>query len=233
MAIITSSDVINRFRSDVDDPLRGPSTSSDDDCLWSNGEVNAYLADAVERVASETLQLFKTFTTGVAANQPIVKLPSAFTVQDIEHVLLVNERRYLEPRNTDGGFGHHGDYASPWVLYATKWEFQVGTPVYYVRDMQANALRLVPIPTVADTLTITASVIPTYTCGAPLPFSTLRDQHLVLLWMKKLAYSKHDADTYDPQRADRCQSEFDALATKRKYEAQRVNRAVQPVRFSW
>lgn len=233
MAIITSTDVINRFRSDVDDPLRGPSTAPDNDCLWSADEVNMYLADAVERVASETLQLFKTFTTGVVPNKPIIALPSAFTVQDIEHVLLVNERRYLEPRNVDGGFGRHGDYASPWVLYSTKWEFQVGAPVYYLRDVQANALRLAPIPIAADTLTITASVVPTYTCGAPLPFSTFRDQHLVLLWMKKLAYSKHDADTYDPQRADRCQAEFETLTTKRKYEAQRVSRATQPVRFSW
>lgn len=233
MAIIAASDLIARFRSDVDDPLRGPSTAPDDDCLWSIQDVENYLEDAVERVAAKTLQLFKTFNVNVVPQQPLIALPSAFTVQDIEHVLLVNERRYLIPRNVDGGFGHHGDYASPWILYSTKWEYQVGTPVYYVRDMQANNLRLTPIPTVADTLTITASTIPTYAAGMPLPFVTLRDQYLVLLWMKKLAYNKHDADTYDPQRSDRCEAEFMRLVTERKYEAQRVNRAVQPVRFSW
>lgn len=233
MALLAATDVINRFRSDVDDPLRGPASAPDDDCLWSINDVAGYLADAVERVAVDTLTQFTTFNLAVVPGQPFVTLPSAYTVQDIELVFLTVAKHYLEPRNVDGGFVRRGDYESPWLLFTTKWEDQVGTPKWYIRNMVPGKLRLVPIPSVADSLEVSASVIPTYTAGAPLPFNTLRDQYLVLLWMKKLAYSKHDADTYDPQRASQCMAEYEALALERKYEAQRVRRAAQPVRFSW
>jgi len=233
MALITSDDVTNRFRSDVDDPLRGPVDTPDADALWKIDEVNDYLADAVEYVARKTLVQFQTFELPVTANQPLVPLQGSTTVLDIEHAYLQGANRYLQPRNTDGGFSYHDDYNSPFILFSTKWEQQTGSPRFYLRDYKPGNLRLVPIPVANDTLTLTASTIPAFAPGSPLPFTTREDKHLVVLWMKKLAYAKHDSDTYDSKRSEQFESEFYRLAEDRKYEAKRMRRSVQPAQFSW
>lgn len=233
MAVITSDDVIKRFRSDVDDALRGPDDAPDVDSLWSIDEVNGFLEDAVDRVAAETLSEFRTFTIPVTANEPFVSLPSSMQVLDIERAYMKTARRSLLPQNVDTPLRYTGDYGSPFSIFHSEWETVTGTPRHYVRDERPNALRLVPIPTANDTLEITAKTIPAFTAGGALPFSTLRDRHLVVLWMKKLAYEKRDADTFDPTRASKFEAEYESRMEDRKYEAQRVRRAVQPVRFSW
>lgn len=233
MAVITSDDVINRFRSDVDDPLRGPVDDPDVDALWKIVDVNGYLEDAVERVALKTLVQFKTLALQVTADDPYVKLPSSLQVLDIERAYLEGANRELWPQNVDTPMRRLGDYGAPFVTLTSNWETATGTPARYLRDETPNRLRLVPIPTAADTLRVTAKTVPFFVAGMPLPFTTREDQHLVLLWMKKLAYSKHDADTYDPQRAEKFEAEFEARGVDRKYEAQRLRHAVQPNMFSW
>jgi len=233
MAVIASADVINRFRSDVDDPLRGPTDAPDADSLWSIDDVNGYLEDAVERVAAETLSEQRTFTVPVKANEPYVGLPSSVQVLDVERAYLKGAHRSLDPQNVDAPLHYTGDYGSPFSVFHSEWETVTGTPQRYVRDEKPDALRLVPIPTADDVLEITAKTVPAFTAGSALPFSTRRDRHLVILWMKKLAYEKHDADTFDPKRAEMFEAEYEIRVQERKYEAQRVRRAVQPVRFSW
>lgn len=233
MTVITSADTINRFRSDVDDSLRGPVDAPDVDALWKIDDVNGYLEDAVDRVAAETLAEFRTFTVPVKAAELYVNLSTSMQVLDIERAYLQTARRSLHPQNVDAPLRRLGDYGSPFSIFHSEWETVTGTPTHYIRDEKPNALRLVPIPVADDTLEITAKTIPAFTAGGTLPFSTLRDRHLVILWMKKLAYEKHDADTFDPARASKFEAEYEARMQDRRYEAQRVRRSVQPVRFSW
>gem|GEM_PF-3409841 len=233
MTVLTSDDTITRFRSDVDDPLSGPADAPDVDALWKITEVNSYLEEAVERVAAEVLAQFKTFVVPVKTGEPYVKLSASMEVLDIERAYMQTARRTLEPQNVDAPLHRLGDYGSPFSVFHSEWETVTGTPTHYIRDEKPNALRLVPIPAADDTLEITAKVVPFFVAGMPLPFNTLRDRYLVLLWMKKLAYSKHDADTFDPQRAAANEAEYKTRMDERKYEAQRVRRSVQPIRFSW
>lgn len=231
MAIVTTADMETRFRLSVDDVLRGPADAPDVDALWSSAEVQQYMADAVDKVACEVLSLFSTFNVAVTANQPLVTLPASKGVLDIKHVLLVSNTTHLHPRNVDDGFHYINDYQ--YILFNTEWEAQSGTPQFYIRDYVPGKLRLVPIPTVDDTLTITASVSPPLVTGAPLPFTNSEELYCVLLWMRFLAYSKKDADTYDPEQAKLNHDLFFEAALDRKYEAQRTRHAPRPAKFHW
>lgn len=233
MALITSEDVIRRFRSDVDDVLRAESAPTDADALWSIADVNDYIADAVERLARRSLSEFQMLVVNVVANEPLCKLSSSLIVLDIDHVYMNIGSRTLHSRNVDSLVGYNDDYGSMFPRVGSPWETRTGTPIYYLRDLKNNALRLIPIPVVNDTLNISATVAPAYVEGAPLPFTTREDMALILLWMKHLAYSKHDADTFDPTRASMFADQFERDTLDRRYEAQRLRHSVQHIRFSW
>lgn len=233
MAIVrTVDDLIRRFRSDVDDPLRGPTSAPDNDSLWSVSDVSDYMTEAAAKVGRVGQQLFRTMTFPIVANEAFIKLPQGMSaIFDIRRAYLQGIRREVEPANIDGLLRHHRDYG---FLNGTEsWETWCGVPRFIIRDYVPGMLRLAPIPEASDVLEITAMFVPLMDDGMPLPFDDLEDIALMLLWMKKMAYSKHDADTYDKTLADKYEGEFERRSLARQAEARRVRRAVQPVRFSW
>src|SRR5690606_41645745 len=71
----------------------------------------------------------------------------------------------------------------------------VGTPSHFTRDYDNRFMRVWPIPHLPGVLHAQAIVLPQQLyAGMPLPFSARQDLDLLLMWMKKLAYAKHDAD---------------------------------------
>jgi hypothetical protein len=228
----TTDDLADRFRRDVDDPLRGPTNAPDNDALWSIQDVCDYMQDASDKVARATLSRFSTFSLAVVGGTPTVALPTGqFVVLDIRRVFLASTQRELQPQTIDTLHTSRHDYA--FIGTSKGWETLTGVPRDYIRDYIPGQLRLVPAPEANDTITITACVSPALIPGAPLPFNDPNDAYLMLLWMKKLAYQKHDADTFDPERSKGYEQEFETRAIDRAAEARRLRRAVQPVRFSW
>lgn len=229
--VTTTDDLVRRFRSDTDDALRGPADEPDADSLWSIADVADYMAEGVDRVARKVLPEFKTFDLPVVGGEPDVRLPAGFTVLDIRRARLKVARRSLDEVNVEGTGQALDDY------YSTRingdWEDLTGSPRMFTRNYRAGYLRLVPAPMANDTLTLTASYSPALVEGGPMPFEAPEDLYLVLLWMKKRAYEKHDADTYDPERAEKFEAEFERRCKQRESEARRIRRAPQSVRYSW
>ena len=232
LGVLTTADLDARFRSDVDDPLRGPVTAPDNDSLWSAVDSANYMNDACDKVARVSLSVFKTFSLNVVGGNPMVPLPTgAFTVLDIRHIFLASTRKRLHERNVELDGTYRYDYG--FDTSSLSWEVLTGTPREYMRDYIPGQLRLVPSPIANDTITITACIAPNLLPGAPLPFSDPGDIYLMLLWMKKLAYQKHDADTFDAARSKAYEEEFETRSHTRAAEARRLRRAPQPVTFSW
>lgn len=230
---ISTDDVIKQFRSDVGDPLRGPVDTPDADALWKIVDVQFYLNAAASKVARDTYALRRTFDVPVTANEPFAKLPASTPVVAIYRAYLNTARRLLDERNLNSPVGARLDYGE--IMYSDdNWTTATGTPQFYNREYKDGYLRLSPIPTANDTLTLTAALdAPTLTSGALLPFTTYDDVHLVLLWMKKLAYTKQDTDTYDPKKADAFEGEYAMRALDRRYAVERSRRAPGVTRFSW
>jgi hypothetical protein len=228
----TTDDLVRRFRSDVDDPLRGPVNAPDNDALWSIADVQDYMVSAAWQVGRRTESLFSTFTLPVAAGNALVNLPTGMsTTLDVRRAYMQTLKRDLHETNIETPAPTQYDYGQIYGSFG--WETLTGPPQEFIRNYMPGVLRLVPIPVQNDTLAITASFMPAFMPGMPLPYSDMEDVELMLLWMKKLAYSKHDADTFDEKRAATFEAEFYRRAAERNAEALRIRRAPQPIRFSW
>lgn len=230
---ISTDDVITQFRSDVKDALRGPADTPDVDSLWKITDVQFYLNAAASKVANDTYALRRTFDVPVTANEPMVRLSSTTPPIIIYRAYLNAARKVLDERNLNTPAQGRFDYGL--LQYSDdNWATATGTPSFYNREYKEGYLRLSPIPTSNDTLTITAALdSPPLQSGMMLPFNTYDDVHLVLLWMKKLAYSKQDVDTFDPNKAEKFDSEYTTRALDRRYAVERSHRAAGVVRFSW
>lgn len=66
-----------------------------------------------------------------------------------------------------------------------------------------------------------------------MPFDEFPDIELVLLWMKKMAYEKQDADAMDLSRALAFEEQYNTRVVKRKSERYRQRRPAGRVMFSW
>lgn len=84
-------------------------------------------------------------------------------------------------------------------------------PNWYVTDYQTGFLRLVPAPTGDVEFQLTVSRLPLADPSSVDDRLEFRNEHLPALvqWMLYRAYSKQDADSFDPAKAARSLAEFE------------------------
>lgn len=226
----TVDDIIAAFRSDVDDV-----TSSDgSDNLWSAADVLRYLNEAVDKTAKATLSLQAVINLPVTANNPVVTLPAR--VLHIRHARLASNNGALVERNADEvTYGLSDDYGYVVPGSGALFGLQAGTPRAYVRDYEVRGLRLLPASAVNDTLILqcSATIGGALELGDDMPLTDPEDQALVLMWMKKLAYSKHDAETLDLRRAAEYEQMFRDVALERNAAVRSYRRRPGTVRMAW
>lgn len=223
--IYTADQLIADFRSDVWDKAVAVGDSAPRDTLWSDDEVLRYINSACARLASDTLALRRRFELTVEAGNPLVRFPFDEILDELQVSFVVpglGRRRFLRKFDIDEGI-YRDDYGVQ-VLVAPDLD-AVGTPSHYTRDYDNRYLRLWSIPYLPGVLHAHAIVIPQpVMAGMPLPFSARQDIDLLLLWVKKLAYAKQDADTYDLDRSERFEAEYRRAALDRRSEIDRVRR---------
>lgn len=223
-----SSDMLDEFRREIDDlPAEDGSTEH---CLWSDDDLYRYMNEAASATARRVLSYTKIQEFAVAADDPEVKLPE----QRILHV----HRAYLQTANRELlHMNMQQDILrSDYGLWRNTPDFErvTGTPSHFLLDFRPGFLRLYPIPTAADTLTMHLTMVPpTIYAGAPLPFTDDEDIHLVRLYMLYRAYRKHDADTFNPTKAKDAENEFEHYARLRNSEFRRQTRRPGATRMYW
>lgn len=223
-----SSDMLSEFRGEVDDmPAEDGSTT---DALWSDTEIYRYMNEAASATARRVLSYTKIMTFAVTANEPMIKLPDQRVLHIHRAYLTTASRELLQVnmnqdvlRNDYGIMSRRPDF-----------EITTGTPTQFYLDYQPGYLRLYPIPTAVDTLTMHLVLVPpTIYPGAPLPFTDEEDIHLVRLYMLYRAYNKHDSDTFNPTKARDAEREFTELSRLRNAEFRRQMRAPGTTRMQW
>lgn len=228
----TADELLLAFRQDVDD-YAAYTTANDTACLWKDVEIYRYLTVACDALARDTLGLNKLVRLPYVANSPNVALPRY--VLHINAARDLTQKRPLEMVNTAfSGLTNGDDYGRRLVASDAMFE-GVGQPAYYVRDYDAKALRLVPIPQAAGEIELqcTVTIGSPMAAGAALPFLDSVDLQLLLENMKAQAYRKQDAETEDLTRATRASNLYTAGVKDRKSDVLNYRRSPGTVRMEY
>lgn len=224
--IYTVDQLIEDFRSDVFDVADVDDSGAPRDTLWSDADALRYLNSAAARLASDTLSIVRRFEYPVLAGGALVRFPFDEVLDMLEVSFSIpglGRRRRLREFDIDHGICSD-DYGVR--TYNVPDLEAIGQPSYYTRDYDQDFMRLWHVPYMPGTLTATAIVVPTQLhAGMPLPFKSRKDFDLLLMWMKKMAYAKQDADTFDLQRSESFEQEYQRYMPDRRSEVDRIRRA--------
>lgn len=231
-------DLIQDFRSDVFDRPDVDETGFHRDMLWSQADALRYANAAAAQWAADTLAYRKVMTITLIGGQALYRLP-------YELIEIVRASYSAYP----GAYGRvlcvfnlderllKDDYGQ---LYISNGDLvhRIGNPRGVTLDSNPSFLRVYPAPeTVAPgpmTLELNAVVYPQQLYeGVPLPSANSQDRHLMLLWMKKMAYAKQDADTLDLERSISFEREYRDMVSTRMHQVDRTIRGGGIVASRW
>lgn len=227
--------LIEDFRSDVADRADIDGSGQLRDTLWSETDVLRYANQAQARLAADLLSLRKNFTITLEAGKANYRAP--YTLKEIVRARMTypatgTTGKLLDPFDLDDGFVED-DYGITYIT-TRDLETRTGQPRYYTRDYDPAFVRFYPLPDDVGMVYINATIEPQVLYpGVPLAFDSQEDHHLLLLWMKNLAYRKQDADVLDLARADRYKDEYNEAMPVRKADIDRDTRDGGVLRTRW
>jgi hypothetical protein len=168
-------------------------TDNTSELLWSNESLSRYINEAEIQAVRRCLPIkdFTTYTIDVVAAKHTYDVdPKIIRVLDIDSDdtgLPLTKTEYEELRNVQN------------------WRTVTGTVTDYLIDYEAKKIRLYKIPTETDTLNLTVYRLPLKTLDWEHQdrIPEIREEyHIPMLhYAAFLAYSKQDADVFDPQKA--------------------------------
>lgn len=212
------------FRQRVDD-LPGdvvdedtPWSTDDSTLLWKNEEIAGYLDEATHefaiRVPLKDDQTAAVCRIAVTANTgsydydkrilSIERVKFIETVTGDEHILSKSTHQIMDQ---DEGAWSDADW-------------QKGPPKFYLENTDAKRITLSPIPNVAGTLHLVVRRLPLLRLDWKKNQNTLieipTEHHYNLLhWMLSVAYMKRDAETENPELAEKHEAAFDRAVGER------------------
>jgi len=184
---MTLSELISAFRSLADDTV--------EPYLWSDADVTLYLNEAEKEAATRASLL----TDDSSATYSQIEFTSGQATYDLNSLVLDVNRVTLD--------GEVLEKKSKALLDADdpEWETTEGTPLYYVLDIQTIKFSPVPDAVLTAYLDVTRLPVPMESSGPEIH----PKYHFKLLdWALHLAYSRRDADTFDPTKAMNYESQF-------------------------
>lgn len=223
---MTPDDLYRAFRADVVDVA--------EPYLWSDEEVWRYMNDAymtfwrkVGGIPDFTSTACSVpIVAGVETsrlNPSILRIMSASRASDFGGIEVIN--------STDLGRLRSSDYGQ---MKELRLDSTVGQVKYAVIGMQKNVVRWVQVPQTDDVCKLVVHRLPLEAItNQSDEFDELEEVHhsRLLLWMKHLAYSKQDAETFDKGRADENDTAFSAYCSECVAEKARYAHKTRVVRY--
>lgn len=211
-----STGLLNRFRSDVRDLGVPP--------LWTDADIYSYETDAQNMFCRLTGGLADatsaaTTISYLAGDEFCDLSPRILKIRNVRRsdgytVELLNIEDLDDPRMA-------GDYGM--VMRTYKLDDTQGAVRALVVGMEPDKARFLPIPDASGTLRLTLYRLPLLDitgAGQALEVQDIHHEHL-LLWMKRCAHLKQDAETYDRGKAERFGQEFQSYCMQAKLEKER------------
>ena len=224
---MTPDELLEQFRSDVSDTAQP--------YLWSDEEIYRYMNSAYRQFVRQTGGIADFTTEDVcevpfSAGDQVVDLhPSILRIMKAS---LASDGRKVSVKNiTDmDDLTGEADYGQPQSIDLNT----VGYMKYVVIGEQKNKARLVYIPDTAGTLKLNVYRLPlNNVVDSSSNLDEVEEDHheYLSLWMQHRAYSKHDADAYDPRLAEKRQQEFMAYCSYVKNEWERYKHKTRTVTY--
>lgn len=224
----TTEELKNQFRLEADD-IEAPGSGDDSDSLWSDAEIFGYL-DKAQKEFTRLVDYLADSTTPAVADAEVI---AADAWIDIDPGVTKIRRARLEIGKTkvfpitlreyEAGI-KADDYGVS--ANSSGWEDLTGVPKYIITDMEFDKGRLVPIPIANDVILMSVFRM----SGDIVDKDSLMEvgdslhQEAIMNWVKKLAYSKHDVETYDEALADKFGADFRAYTAELKATVMRQRR---------
>lgn len=219
MAEYTMAQLLTFFREDLDDTATP--------YLWTDSQFYRYLDAAQKEFVRDTRYIHDATTAEICsipvfANRDYVVFDER--ILEVKRAQLASTNRPLTVLNfneLDHGT-HAGDSYEQWEIVS--WTESTGTPRYFVAEYETERARLVPSPTVDDTLNLWVIRDPLDDIDdedSTMEVIDRNDQLTILEYAKYLAYSKQDADVYDKERAA---THFQLYTVGAEKTRQRINK---------
>lgn len=213
MFATTADELLSFFRAEVNDQAAQG--------LWENWEIYGYMTEGLDALLKRAEVKYQTLRLPYLAGAS--SIPLSPKVLHIRFARIVGGGTLeFMPASTAGA--PRSDYGLQ--LTGSVFDEGSGTPVVFVRDYEAKALKLLPRPNVGGELELQCTVnigVP-MEAGTPLPTTDSEDLRLVLHYMKSLAYQKHDAETEDLVRARFHEDRFRAGVLDRESRLRNMRR---------
>lgn len=171
-----------------------------------------YANEAVTEACRRSIPLRdSSMTASVTAGEELVPLSNKV-------IRLIRARLQSQSRPLEFVTTYEMDCGTP------AWESITGIPQSVVTDYQNNTLRLWPVPIADDTLLLTVDRLPLKKMESDDDEPELREEYHdgLVDWMLHKAYSRQDADMFDPRKAEQYarafESEFGARSSARNEE---------------
>lgn len=219
-----STELYNAFRSDVVD-VEAP-------YLWSDEEVFGYMNEA--QIA------FCRFAYGIAdvTTEEVVAVPLVAgeefsplhpAIMNIREARLMSTGREIAIRNLFDAGAASDDYG----LFLASNEHRPGPVRGMVIGEQDDVCRWVGIPEADDEVRLSVYRLPVKDIvGEGQTFEIRREHHRTLLyWMKHLAYTKQDAETFDRAKAQENELRFRATCQEARDEWERRKHKPRSIKY--
>lgn len=214
---MNTTELYTLFRADVVDTKKP--------YLWSDVEVFSFMDDAQTMFTRLGLGIADTTTDEVVRVSVVTGEehadvhPSILTFRRAE---LVSTNRPLALRNINDDTRLGDDYGR---IFSTGTEHSSGPVRGMVIGEEYNKVRWVGVPTEDDEVRLSVYRLPICRLTARDQCLEIRSEHhrSLLAWMKHLAYSKQDAETFDRGKRDEYEAEFRAYCQKAKEEWSRYS----------
>lgn len=204
---MNSTTLLARFRLDADD-VAAP-------YLWSDAEVYSYMDEAQKmfcRLQGGIADASSALTTlAVTAGSTWVSISPK--ILKLRFVQRADAREVTILNFEDVQSGRAG----------VRFDMATGPLSTVVVGMEKDKIRCVPIPVANDTLQLTIYRLPLADITAAAQALEIDELHhtALLLWMKHLAHSKQDAETYDRGRATQFEEQFRVYCEQARQERER------------
>ncbi len=188
-----------RIRSELDDPAR---PDFPDDQLWSDADLNQYITDAEQQFCRKVEILRDSATKSLCQ----------LTLKSTTNVYNLNPRviRVIEASIASVNRSLvHKDYA--WIKRNfANLSTDTGTPIYFATDYAVDKIFVYPRPAVDLILEMHVARLPLEDVGDDTDVLEVPAFYYekLISWVKHRAYSKHDVETLDLNKAEGFRRQF-------------------------
>lgn len=186
---MTVQELIDLFRLHTQD-IELPGSGDDSYSLFKNAEIIEYFSESQQEFARQTnFQFFsKTNKLKYKADNPWIAVDP--NIMSFQRASLSGKKiGILTHRDLDDNY---------------KWEERTGEPTDIIIDLEQEFVRVFPIPTAAGTIDVKVELFPEeLTSVTDTPEIPEKYHRKLLHYALFLGLSKQDADSFDPQAADR------------------------------